>query len=118
MWKTRRFWRIRCGKNAPQPGNVLRGFQEQRSHDQQHDGRGNHDLGVQGQFSERPLPENIQNDQISQTSEDDQKTGGQIQENVVLVGDQIAQPARISKPELLKAAMEWKMLMPMACSVG
>ena len=62
--------------------------------------------------------QNLQNDQKTKTTKNDQNGGRQIQENTLLKRDEVRQPPRISKPELLKAAMEWKMLIPTACDNG
>ena len=89
-------------EKRPHPSHILRQLQENRSHRQKSDGGGDHRLGVQGQPVEVPRLQNIQNHQEAQASEDDQETGGHVQQDIRLIGDQVPQPAQNVKARVVE----------------
>ena len=82
-------------EESPQPGDVLGGLQQQGTQQEQHPGGGDHHLGVEGEFLKAEfLAPHVQNHQEADAPEDDEAAGGQVQQHVALVGDQVPQAAQ------------------------
>ena len=57
---------------------------------------------MKAELFKRPRFQNIQDDQESEAAEYDQPAGGKIQKYVILIWDQIGQPAQDIKPGIIK----------------
>ena len=102
-------------EQGPQPGHVLSELDEQGAHHDQRGADGEDHLGVHGKFAPaEPLAYDLLDDQEADAAEDDKGTGHQVQQHIVLVGNQILEVAQNVEAELLKAATEWNRLMPRA----
>ena len=73
---------------------------------------------MQAQLLKTAVSKNVQDNQETQSAEYNQKTGGQIQQNIVLIGNQVGQISKDIKAGIIEGGDGMELLIPRALKGG